>query len=249
MIQLRLSVEGQPDTVTYAQHREGESCAWRDVEQDQSRGGPVPVVYSARGSHASYFRRGTYPEAPIIPDHNDARGPRVRPALTVLSDDLPAWVGWPGRWGSTRAQAGPLGANSPRGPREHDQWRDPLAFHEAARPAPELGPIAGTALPAPPAPEISARREGNRAFIAYRFPEVSGERAPARLVLSLNGHGDGRPPATTSVDIARRAGEVEFPFGLGPHDYTVHVSAANEKGVTGPTADVALASGAGKGGR
>ncbi len=241
MIQLRLTGDGQPDVVTYAQHTDGEGGTWRDVEQDAGPVGPVPAVYSARGSHASYFRRGTYPEAPIVPDHNDGRGPRVRPTLTLLSDDQPGWAGWPGRWGSTRARVGPFGANSPRGPREHLQWRDPLAFHEAARPARERGAVAGTALPAPPAPEISARREGDRAVIAYHLRDVGGARTPTRLVLSLDGHGDDRPPATTSVDVAPGAGEIELPFALEPRDYTVRASAVNEDGVTGPTVDAPLA--------
>ena len=242
MIQLRLSAAREPDEATYAQHSGGERAAWADLEQDDGPDGAVPVVYSARGSHASYFRRGTYPEAPIVPDQNDAGGPRVRPELVVIGDESPPWAAWPGRWGSTRAD-GPIGANSPPGPHEHGAWRDPLAFHNAAGPARELGPAAGTALPRPPAPQITPRREGDRAVVAYRFPSIrAGTPTPSRLVLSLDGDKDGKPPATGSWTIEPTSGEIHFPLRLEERDYTVRASAASEDGITSATATAPLPS-------
>jgi hypothetical protein len=241
MIQLRLDPDGDPDVVAYAQHTRGERCEWDEVELDRSSDGPVPVVYSARGSHASYFRRGVYPEAPVVPDHNDAQGPRVRPKLTVVDDDEPAWVAWPGRWGNTKAKVGPIGANSPRGPREHEAWRDPLAFYTAAAPARELGPVAGSAVAVPAPPQIEARREGDRAVIAYRIPDAQEGPRAARLVLSVDAHGDGKPPATGSWAIKAPAGEIEFPLALEDHDYVIRASTASEEGLTSATVDVPLA--------
>ena len=55
MIQLRLDAQGQPQEVSYAQHRSGVRAPWSYVEQEQG----APVVYSARGSHASMLRAGT----------------------------------------------------------------------------------------------------------------------------------------------------------------------------------------------
>jgi hypothetical protein len=246
MVQLRLGADAEPDVVAYAQHTRGERCGWADVERDTSPDGPVPVVYSARGSHASYFRRGTYPEAPVIPDHNDALGPRVRPRLVVIDDDAPAWAAWPGRWGSTRAELGPIGANSPPGPHEHDAWRDPLGFYEAAAPARELGRVAGAAVPAPPAPAIEPHRDGARAVISYRLAAAPGLPRPTRLVVSLDGHGDDRPPATISRPIEALAGEVEFPLPLEDRDYTVRASAASEDGMTSATSSAPLPRGAGR---
>ena len=43
------------------------------------------------------------------PDYSDGKGPSVRPTLEVLSDGEPAWVLWPGKWGSSDS--------SPTGPR------------------------------------------------------------------------------------------------------------------------------------
>jgi hypothetical protein len=244
MVQFRLGAGGEPDVATYAQHSHGERCAWSDVEQDGGAEGPVPVVYSARGSHASYFRRGTYTQAPVVPDHNDAGGPRVRPELTVLGERTPAWVAWPGRWGSTRAVAGPVGADSPPGPRRHGAWGDPLAFHEAAHDARELGPAAGTELSPPPAPEIAVRRSGDRAYVGYSFPPAPrGAPEPARLILSLDGHKDGRPPATGSWAVGAEPGEIEFPLELEDRDYTVRASAAAADGLTGPAATAPLPAG------
>jgi Vacuolar protein sorting-associated protein 62 len=241
MIQLRLGADGEPDAATYAQHSHGESCAWSDVETEQAPDGPVPVIYSARGSHAAYFRPGTYPQAPVVPDHNDDRGPRVRPQLNLIGPDQPAWVAWPGRWGSTRALFGPIGSNSPPGPRWHGAWRDPLAFHREARPAQELGPMAGAGVPKPAAPEIEARRDGAIAVVSYSFPQAEAQAPRVKgLLVSLDGSKDGRPPATHSFRVKAEPGEVELPFPLEDRAYTVRAAAVGENGVTGPASAVEL---------
>lgn len=61
LVQLRISANGEPDVAVYAQHTYAESCAWSKVEKEEGPHGPAPVVYSARGSHASYFRPGALP--------------------------------------------------------------------------------------------------------------------------------------------------------------------------------------------
>ena len=86
MIQIRLDPQSKPNVATYAQHRDAARCAWPDVEREATPDGPAPVVYSARGSHASYFRPGIYREAPVVPDYNGTEGARVRPDLVVISD-------------------------------------------------------------------------------------------------------------------------------------------------------------------
>jgi hypothetical protein len=103
MIQLRLDPNGVPDEVTFAQHAGGERLTWADLETGPANGGDAPVVYVARGSHASYARVGMH-MGPVIPDHNDGKGPLIRPTLEVISEhDGPSWVRWRGRFGSTIA--------------------------------------------------------------------------------------------------------------------------------------------------
>jgi hypothetical protein len=239
MIQLRLGADGVPDVATYAQHTRGERCAWGEVEMEASPDGPAPVVYSARGSHASYLRRGTYTQAPIVPDYNDAGGPRVRPTVNPIEGNTP-WVAWPGRWGNTRALIGPIGADSPPGPSHHGAWNDPLAFHEAARPAERLAEAAAVVLPEMPVIEV--RRQGARAVVSYAFAVVQpGEPTPTGLLVSFDGHQDGRPPATTSFSTGDKPGEVEFPVDLEAREYTVRASAVYQDGLTGLPAVVELA--------
>jgi hypothetical protein len=241
MVQLRVGANGEPDVATYAQHAQGEWCDWGDVEKEDGPDGPVPVVYSARGSHASYFRPGTYTQAPIVPDHNDNGGPRVRPQLNVIKDKDPAWVAWPGRWGSTKALLGPVGSNSPPGPRWHGAWRDPLAFHNDARRAQDLVAEVGAELPKPSAPKIEARRDGATALVSYSLPPPDPSAPkPQGILISLDGHKDGSPPATHAFRLDAEPGQVEFPLQLEDRGYTVRASAVGENGVTGPATAIDL---------
>jgi hypothetical protein len=248
LVQLRIGSDGEPDVAAYAQHTYAESCAWADVEKEEGPHGPAPVAYSARGSHASYFRPGTYPQAPVIPDHNDDKGPRVRPHLNVIGPDSPAWVAWPGRWGSTghilKLPFVTLGADSPPGPRWHSAWDDPGAFYAAAKPAKELGPEAGADLPKPAPPRIQVRREGDRAVVSYEVaPAGPGAPQANRLVLSLDGHKDGRPPATYGIQVDGERGETTLPLELEAVPYTVRAVGADRDGVSGPAVSAELPAG------
>ena len=180
MIQLRLGADGEPDEVTYGQHADGERTGWGMVEIQQTDEGPAPVVYPARGSHASRLRAGSY-EAPFVPDHNDGLGPRVRPRLVTMADDGPAWVLWPGRWGSTRRRES-FEADSPRGPREHPRWWNPAVFHHEAKPAAQIpiGEKAAVSLPAAPAVQLSAQRDGNHVAVSLQLPGGGTGRRAAR---------------------------------------------------------------------
>src|SRR4051794_34335182 len=57
MIQVRLRGE-DPDLAVYCQHAHSTSRDWRQV--DRLPGTERPIVYVARGSHASYFEPGTH---------------------------------------------------------------------------------------------------------------------------------------------------------------------------------------------
>jgi hypothetical protein len=245
LVQFRLGAGEEPEVATYAQHTYGEKADWADVEKEDGPHGPAAVVYSARGSHASYFRPGTYTQAPVIPDHNDAKGPRVRPELNLITADSPTWVAWPGRWGSTghilKLPFVTIGADSPPGPRFHGAWDDPKAFHDAAKPARELGPEAGADIPKPIPPKIEVRREDGRAVVSYELPPAEpGVPEPKRLVVSLDGHKDGRPPATYAIDPHGRSGEKVLPLNLEALPYTVRAASADRDGVTGETTSAEL---------
>ena len=104
MIQLQLDGHDQPAAASYSQHKSGVKASFRQLEWAESPDGPVPVAYSARGSHANLLRAGQQlSDLTPVPDHNDGQGHRARPDVIVLSDTAAPWSLWPGVWGSTRA--------------------------------------------------------------------------------------------------------------------------------------------------
>ncbi len=229
MVQLRLGADGEPEAATFAQHSGGERLRWDQVELALTDEGQAPVVYPARGSHASRPRPGSY-AAPVVPDHNDGRGPRVRPRLETIADDGPNWVLWPGRWGSTRRREH-FEANSPGGPRRHPQWWEPAAFHAEA--APWSGEtIAEAGFETPPTPRIQVRLEGQLAVVSYSFE--AGEPVPARLVAAaFDVAGDaGR---SHSFAVEAQHGELALQLGGEREWRGVRVAAASERGVPGET--------------
>jgi hypothetical protein len=243
MVQLRIGADGAPDVATYAQHRRGGWCEWRDVEKEDG----APIVYSARGSHASYFRPGVHvTETLVVSDYNDAGGPLVRPQLNLIADEVPTWVAWPGRWGSTREQGKifgilPIGDNGPPGPRRHGQWRDPLKFHEEALPAVDLSPRVGTELKRLPAPQVQAARDGSHATVSFSFPVEDPASPPLKGVLvSLDGAKDKHAPVTKLFEPVPADGKVDFPLELEDRAYTVRVSGVGGDNLTGPTGSAVL---------
>jgi hypothetical protein len=133
MVQFRLDRRGRPIQAVYAQHSGAERCSWSSVRMRNGR----PVVYVARGAHASYLRPGirdrTWPDPN---DEADGRGSVVRPRLVRVTHASPAWMRWPGRWGHARARWWVPGEqDSPVGPAFQGQgrWSDPDGWAAAAR--------------------------------------------------------------------------------------------------------------------
>jgi hypothetical protein len=228
MVQLRLDSEGAPEAATLARPTGAQRLGWDQLEQEATEVGPVAVIYPARGSHAPLARAGSH-AAPIVPDHNDGDGPRLRPRLETISDAGPGWVRWPGRWGSTRRREH-FEADSPRGPREHPQWWDPAALHDEATPVPE--PIADGG---PGTPMLRARREGNLALVTYSFDERrDGDGDPARIVAAAIG-ADGEPSHGHPIAVEDRQGEFALQLS-GDREWSgVRVAATSEQGVSGAT--------------
>ncbi len=224
MVQVRTGADGRPRAMAFAQHAHGQRCGWKLVEKRGER----PIVYVARGSQASFASAGRH-DAPVVADQADGKGPEVADAtLDVIGDDAPAWVGWPGRWGSTKARH-KLESNSPRGPAHQGKWSDPATFHEECdeirRPRGPEPPV-----PGPPAPEIAVRREGDHALISYRFPASAGRPEPAFLILTLDSLADELPPYTHTVPVEAPSGEVTHPLELEDASYRVLASAADAHG-------------------
>ena len=129
LVQFRLGADGGPDLATLSQHSWAEGCDWAQLER---RSG-VPVLYVANGSHATYSRPGDYDRPfPDPTDEADGEGREVRPAVTPITDDDPAWVLYDGRWGGTEAGWVPGESPSPLGPRfqESGAWDSPSSFHD-----------------------------------------------------------------------------------------------------------------------
>lgn len=229
MMQIRLDKQYKPNVLTYSQHREGARASWGDVKKVSTPEGPAPVVFCARGSHACYFTPGTHKEAPVVPDYCDAKGQLIRPAVVVISDNGPPWSPWPGKWGST-PRRNFLESDSPRGPSQHWQWREPARFHAAARPGMQPQPVT-RGLPPPPAPKIEAHREGEHAVIDYRFRKpTAAQLPPVGIVVSIDAADDDSPPATYTFSLNGLEGTVEHPSELDPRPYVVRVTAFSQAG-------------------
>jgi hypothetical protein len=132
LVQYRLDAAGRPAEAVYAQHAGAERARWGAVEV---RGGH-PVVYVARGSHASYLRAGVRDRMwPDPNDEADGHGRVVRPRIVPVTATAPAWMRWPGRWGGARARWWVPGEqDSPRGPAfQPNRWDDPQDWAGNAR--------------------------------------------------------------------------------------------------------------------
>ena len=233
MVQLLLGEGGEPEEVTFGRHRGGERASWGQVER-AGGGVEVPVIYPARGSHASLPRPGTY-SAPGAPDHNDGQGPRSRPRLVTIGAAPLGWVRWPGRWGATRRREAFEG-DSPRGPARWRRWADPAGFHAEARP---LDQASRWEAPAPPAASFEARLEGNQALLSYSFEAPStGPAAPAQIVAAALGEGEHDEAIAHSFGIDGLAGTCAMPAPLDSPLTAIRACVSSELGTPGRTETV-----------
>jgi hypothetical protein len=225
MIQLRLGADGVPDAATFAQHDTGQALKWSEVELRNSPDGKVPVVYVGRGSHASFPTKGEHFPLPLPqPDYADGKGPRIRPALDVISDSGPSWALWPGKWGSSDS--------SPRGPSTKKQWHQPAAYHQEVSERIALEAPGEAPAPAPPAPKLEVRRRGDQFLVDYSFPRLRADAGrPERIALSVDRPDDDLPPSTYAYTVRSPTGVIAHPARLERGPYVVRGVAYNEDGV------------------
>jgi hypothetical protein len=223
MIQLRLpDGADEPDLAIYAQHDYAQRRDWDDVERDGGDG--PPIVYPARGTHASYFQRGVHKTAAWW-DVADGSGIAVRPRLAEIAEPPEPWLLWPGRWGDTRPRIPGLDSYSPRGPGCHSQWDDPAKLLDKVR--------EHQMAVAPETPRVQVRRDGGRLRVDFDFRTLlAGESAPDRLVLTIASPGTGTPVVETLVVDTMVRGTVFTRRSLDPQrPYTVQVSTIAGDGI------------------
>src|SRR6185436_4261390 len=124
---IRLDSNNRATEVAFYQHDGHKKMKWQDVEKS----GTHPVVYSAKGSHATYDSEGPKDihfkgrKVPVVHDtankgsmwiaqSNPAQG---QPGLVNVRDQ--AWYGYGGAWGTVGAK----GENT--GPQGPSKWKGP----------------------------------------------------------------------------------------------------------------------------
>ena len=228
MVQIRLH-DGSPDLAVYCQHTGATSRDWRQVDRLPQT--DRPIVYVARGSHASYFEPGTHWTGHWF-DHADGkrRSPDVALETVVEADPAWRWIHWPGYWGDTKKSgSNPLDSDSPRGPAAHKQWSEPLTLLE-----PE-GLIAGLPVehPAPPpAPQVRAEWAGGQIRVHYEAVVPPGGEPPIGLVVTINSPDESAPPTTETFPIHTGKGDVIASAPADPsRSYDIYASVASANGL------------------
>ena len=167
MVQLGMDGE-QPELAVYAQHDQAERRGWSAVRKtDDGR----PIVFSARGSHASYFEPGLYETEAWYDVCDGARSAHATELVILRENDLPGWAQWQGQWGDTEAPIKRVFSPSPHGPiKQTEKWLHPGRWAEGA---------AERRTPGRPkdAPPIDVWRVNDRVVVEFDFGALGGHGA------------------------------------------------------------------------
>ncbi len=134
-VEQALTVE--PLGVGYAQHTGGERSGWDDAKLDKE--GDRPIVYPARGSHASYFDQAVFlgrsGREGFGCDITEGATRRLDAQVVLLPDEVQgrddpfAWLTFRGRWGQRESGF----FNGPTGPIAKDRWTQPVSWYDDLR--------------------------------------------------------------------------------------------------------------------
>jgi hypothetical protein len=147
------ALAGAPYEIVLFQHAGGEHADWDDAKVE--RRGTHPVVYSAAGSHATFYGSALYlgngqNGSGVGCDNTTTPLTTVRPRA-VLLPDAPvstgrfAWLSYTGRWGQREAGFN----NGPAGPNTKTVWREPFTWMDGTRdssPQVPAGALIGPAI-------------------------------------------------------------------------------------------------------
>ena len=128
-----------PDEIVLFQHAGGEHANWIDPKVQKR--GTHPVVYSAAGSHATFYGSALWlgngqNGSGVGCDNTTAPLSRISPRPILLPDATVkkgqfAWLSFTGRWGQREAGFN----NGPAGPNTKTVWREPFTWMNGTRSA------------------------------------------------------------------------------------------------------------------
>jgi hypothetical protein len=201
------AADPQPDVAVFAAHDYAHRIAWDEIDR---AGDGHWLVYVGRASHASYPKAGRWrgkKRGPfsfdVLDDVADGGGVRRNPEVQAIRVGEPAWVGWPGTWGSTKSKP-VIGGGSPRGPWRQRPWRDPDGFAADAIPwtrhhVPSLE-LAEAPRPLPEAPGVTVGRDGPDWTITIAMPAGTEDTWAGSLTLAAS---DDAGPVLWVYDVSR----------------------------------------------
>lgn len=169
--------------------------------------------------------------APDGTDDANGLGERISPTVIDVTASTPQWMQWPGKWGGADS--------SPSAPPHQGKWLDPFAFEDDA--------LSCTPIPAsltggeqhlldagssqPPAPVVTARRDGSYVIVNYRFKSAPGLPKPWVLITTLDSLSDKYSPTDKRTFInGRTSGRVRQKVYLARGPLRIMASARSRNG-------------------
>jgi hypothetical protein len=232
MAQVWLDSSYRPTGADYAQHNGGEGCSWDKVQVTPYG---RPIVYVARGSHASYFNPG-FKATNLDYAYGDSSESGENLSLVDITT-FPKWVFWPGVWGGS--------GNSPPSPgRQGAPWDTPenpgfasctvgvVAKHNGRRSL-QGRKESHERIRGPRGPRLSAHRNRRYAIVRYSLPDWLFRRASSTrrsMLITTDSAGHRYPPITKQYAVRGRSGRVRQWLGIGRPPYTVRASVIGPNG-------------------